>query len=96
MTPTIRAALTPQNPNSVVIALNVEAPSTIVTTLTSYSGIGSIRYVCEDPQGGMVTRKSSLPPKLQEISEDLSQEWGLAAQRKLWQKWLFRQRSSFR
>jgi len=53
-------------------------PCPMCMTRLIYSGIGSIRYVCEDPYGGMVTRKSSLPPKIQQISEDLFQLWGLA------------------
>jgi len=40
-----------------------------------YAGVGTIRYVCDDPYAGMVTRKKSLPPLIQQFSNDLSQVW---------------------
>lgn len=43
-----------------------------------YAGIGTIRYVCEDPNGGMVTRITALPPKIQEMSHAISQSWAMA------------------
>jgi len=43
-----------------------------------YAGIGTIRYVCEDPHGGMVTRITALPPKIQEMSNAISQSWAMA------------------
>jgi len=67
----------PQNPGTLTLISSLE-PCPMCMARLIYSGIGSIRYICEDPHGGMVTRKSSLPPKLQEISEDLSQVWWLA------------------
>ena len=67
----------PQNPSTLTLISSLE-PCPMCMARLIYSGIGSIRYVCEDPHGGMVTRKSSLPPKLVEISEDLSQVWELA------------------
>ena len=67
----------PQNPCDLTLISSLE-PCPMCMSRLIYSGIGSIRYICEDPLGGMVTRKSSLPPKLQEISKDLSQVWGLA------------------
>jgi tRNA(adenine34) deaminase len=67
----------PQSPATLTLISSLE-PCPMCMARLIYSGIGSIRYLCEDPQGGMVTRISSLPPKLQQISEDLSQSWGLA------------------
>jgi len=67
----------PLNPGSLTLVSSLE-PCPMCMARLIYSGIGTIRYLCEDPYGGMVTRRSSLPPKLQEISEDLSQAWGLA------------------
>ncbi len=83
----------PQNPGTLTLISSLE-PCPMCMSRLIYSGIGSIRYICEDPYGGMVTRKSSLPPKLQEISEDLSQVWGLAecsselreAARQIWEQ----------
>ncbi len=83
----------PRNPGTLTLISSLE-PCPMCMSRLIYSGIGSIRYICEDPQGGMVTRKSSLPPKLQEISEDLSQVWGLAecsnelreAARQIWEQ----------
>ena len=66
-----------QKPVSLTLISSLE-PCPMCTARLIYSGIGSIRYLCEDPHGGMVTRMSSLPPKLQEISKDLSQVWGSA------------------
>ncbi len=40
-----------------------------------YAGVGIIRYVCDDPEAGMVTRISSLPPLVQQFSKDMSQVW---------------------
>jgi tRNA(adenine34) deaminase len=67
----------PPNPSGLTLVSSLE-PCPMCMARLIYSGIGSIRYICEDPLGGMVTRKSLLPPKLQEISEELSQVWGLA------------------
>ena len=53
-------------------------PCPMCTARLIYAGIGSVRYICEDPLGGMVTRLSSLPPKLFEMSEALSQSWAQA------------------
>lgn len=64
-------------PGSLTLVSSLE-PCPMCMARLIYAGIGTIRYVCEDPQGGMVTRKSSLPPKIQQISEELSQDWGLA------------------
>ena len=50
-------------------------PCPMCTARLIYAGIGSVRYICEDPLGGMVTRLSSLPPKLFQMSEALSQSW---------------------
>ena len=83
----------PPNPGTLTLISSLE-PCPMCMARLIYSGIGSIRYICEDPQGGMVTRKSSLPPKLQEISEDLSLVWGLAecsselkeAARQIWEQ----------
>ena len=66
-----------QNPGALTLVSSLE-PCPMCMARLIYAGIGSIRFVCEDPYGGMVTRKSSLPPKLQEISKDLSQVWALA------------------
>ena len=66
-----------QNPGTLTLISSLE-PCPMCMARLIYSGIGSIRYICDDPHGGMVSRKSLLPPKLQEISEDLSQVWGLA------------------
>jgi tRNA(Arg) A34 adenosine deaminase TadA len=66
-----------ENPGTLTLISSLE-PCPMCMARLIYSGIGSIRYICEDPHGGMVTRKSSLPPKLQEISRDLSQVWELA------------------
>ncbi|MDH3713870.1 MAG: hypothetical protein OET44_08505 [Gammaproteobacteria bacterium] len=43
-----------------------------------FAGVGTILHVCADPLGGMVQRKSSLPPVFQQITASLSQVWGLA------------------
>ena len=67
----------PDELGSLTLVSSLE-PCPMCMTRLIYSGIRSIRYVCEDPNGGMVTRKSSLPPKIQQISADLSQVWGLA------------------
>jgi tRNA(adenine34) deaminase len=67
----------PKNPGTLTLISSLE-PCPMCMARLIYSGIGSIRYICEDPHGGMVTRISSLPPKLQQISEDLSQAWELA------------------
>jgi len=67
----------PQNPGTLTLISSLE-PCPMCMARLIYSGVGSIRYICEDPHGGMVTRKSSLPPTLQQISDDLSQVWGLA------------------
>ena len=66
-----------QNPGNLTLISSLE-PCPMCMARLIYSGIGSIRYICEDPLGGMVTRMSSLPPTLQKICEDLSQVWGLA------------------
>jgi tRNA(adenine34) deaminase len=66
-----------QIPSTLTLISSLE-PCPMCMARLIYSGVGSIRYICEDPLGGMVTRKSSLPPVLQKISEDLSQVWGLA------------------
>jgi tRNA(adenine34) deaminase len=67
----------PQNPGTLTLISSLE-PCPMCMARLIYSGVGSIRYICEDPLGGMVTRISSLPPILQKISADLSQVWGLA------------------
>lgn len=67
----------PIKPHTLTLISSLE-PCPMCMARLIYSGVGTIRYVCEDPHGGMVTRISSLPPKLQEISEELSQDWGLA------------------
>lgn len=82
-----------QKPGTLTLISSLE-PCPMCMARLIYSGIGSIRYICEDPHGGMVTRKSSLPPTLQQISEDLSQMWGLAecsnelreAARQIWEQ----------
>lgn len=40
-----------------------------------YAGVGTVRYVCDDPDAGMVTRKGALPPFVQQISNSLPQVW---------------------
>jgi len=66
-----------RNPGTLTLISSLE-PCPMCMARLIYSGIGSIRYICEDPHGGMVSRKSSLPPTLRQISKDLSQVWGLA------------------
>ncbi len=83
----------PQKPGALTLISSLE-PCPMCMARLIYSGIGSIRYVCEDPHGGMVTRISSLPPTLRAISEGLSQVWGLAecsnelrgAARQIWEQ----------
>ena len=67
----------PQSPGTLTLISSLE-PCPMCMARLIYSGVGSIRYICEDPYGGMVTRIASLPPTLQQISEDLSQVWGPA------------------
>jgi len=66
-----------QKPGELTILSSLE-PCPMCMARLIYSGIGSIKYICEDPLGGMVTRLSSMPPKIQEMSRDLSQTWALA------------------
>lgn len=54
-------------------------PCPMCMTRLIFAGVGKIRYVKEDHLGGMVQRKAQLPPIFQDITEDLSQEWALAA-----------------
>jgi tRNA(adenine34) deaminase len=67
----------PQNPGTLTLISSLE-PCPMCISRLIYSGVGNIRYICEDPLGGMVTRISSLPPRLQEISEEMGQVWGQA------------------
>ena len=50
-------------------------PCPMCMTRLIFSGVGTILYVKADDIGGMVQRKSSLPPIFQQISEDQSQVW---------------------
>lgn len=65
------------NPAELTLVSTLE-PCPMCTTRLIYAGIGSVRYICEDPLGGMVTRLSSLPPRLLQMSEALSQSWAQA------------------
>ncbi|MDH3691023.1 MAG: hypothetical protein OEU36_16365 [Gammaproteobacteria bacterium] len=66
-----------QDPGSFTLVSSLE-PCPMCMTRLIFSRIGRIRHVCEDRIGGMVQRKSSLPPVFREITESLLQEWGLA------------------
>lgn len=64
-------------PASLTLVSSLE-PCPMCTARLIYAGIGTIRYVCPDPTGGMVSRRDFLPPKILEISRDLAQSWELA------------------
>ena len=53
-------------------------PCPMCMTRLIFSGIGTILHVRADDIGGMVQRKSSLPPIFKEITESNSQVWGMA------------------
>lgn len=53
-------------------------PCPMCMTRLIFAGVGQIRYVKEDDLGGMVQRKSQLPPIFRDITEDHSQNWALA------------------
>ncbi len=53
-------------------------PCPMCMTRLIFAGIGTILHVSEDSMGGMVQRKSSLPPIFQKITKEQSQIWGLA------------------
>jgi cytosine deaminase len=53
-------------------------PCPMCMTRLIFSGIGTVLHVAEDPLGGMVQRRSSLPPIFRTISEEQGQVWGLA------------------
>ncbi len=53
-------------------------PCPMCMTRLIFAGVGKIRYVKEDDLGGMVQRKSQLPPIFRDITEDQLQNWALA------------------
>lgn len=53
-------------------------PCPMCMTRLIFAGIGTILHVSADNDGGMVQRKSSLPPVFQQITQNLSQVWGPA------------------
>jgi cytosine deaminase len=65
------------NPDSCTLVTSLE-PCPMCMTRLIFAGIGTILHVSEDPMGGMVQRKASLPPIFQGITKALSQVWGLA------------------
>jgi cytosine deaminase len=53
-------------------------PCPMCMTRLIFAGVGTVLHVCADPIGGMVQRQASLPPVFRQITESLSQVWGLA------------------
>jgi cytosine deaminase len=53
-------------------------PCPMCMTRLIFAGVGTIRYVKGDHLGGMVQRRTSLPPIFQEITASQGQEWGEA------------------
>jgi cytosine deaminase len=53
-------------------------PCPMCMTRLIFAGVGTVLHVCADPIGGMVQRKASLPPVFRQITQSLSQVWGLA------------------
>ena len=53
-------------------------PCPMCMTRLIFSGVGTVLHVRADDIGGMVQRKSLLPPVFREISESQGQVWGLA------------------
>jgi tRNA(adenine34) deaminase len=53
-------------------------PCPMCMTRLICAGIGTVLHLSDDSVGGMVQRKSALPPIFREITEDQKQVWGRA------------------
>lgn len=53
-------------------------PCPMCMTRIIFAGIGKIKYLCPDEIGGMVQRKTSLPPIFQELTQKQNQVWASA------------------
>jgi len=53
-------------------------PCPMCMTRLIFAGIGTVLHLSDDSIGGMVQRRSALPPIFREITEDQNQVWGRA------------------
>jgi tRNA(Arg) A34 adenosine deaminase TadA len=65
------------SPSELTLISSLE-PCPMCMTRLIFSGIGRIKYVCEDNIGGMVRRQNLLPPVFRGLTTAQQQEWEIA------------------